>query len=268
MPSAAPEVRRLLILWLGCWVAYSLSGLMGGGGLEPLFLLDYGALFSGQLQYLPGLVGYALGHEAFPGLWHLAINALLLWIFGQEAEALYRGRRFWKLVGAAVAAGAGVHLVLHLVVGGPFAIPVIGGSGIVSAVIAVNAAVYPDRMLSFFGLIRFRMMTLFLVYLLLDLMGFAFALAGQTDGVAVDVHLAGAALGWWWAGGFQRGFGPLTRWRERRAAARQQRRRQQAAGEEAELDRILAKISAEGLNSLNAKERQFLERRSRDRRDR
>ncbi len=268
MPSAAPEVRRLLILWLVCWVVYSLSGLLGGSGLEPVFVMDFGALFEGQLHYLPGLVGYALGHEAFPGLWHLAMNALLLWIFGQEAEALYRGRRFWKLVAAAVAAGVVVHLLLHLVVGGPFAIPVIGGSGVVSAVIAVNAAVYPDRVLNLFGLIRFRMITLFLVYLLLDLMGFLFALAGQTGGVAVDVHLAGAALGWWWAGGFQRGFGPLTRWREKRAGAKQQRQRQSSQAEEAELDRILAKISAEGINSLSRKERQFLERRSRDRRQR
>ncbi len=266
MPSAAPEVRRLLLIWVACWIASSLAGLAGGRGLDPLFLLDYEALFAGQLQFLPGVAGYALGHSPFPAVWHLGMNALLLWIFGPEVEALYRGRRFWKLAGAAVAAGALVHLVLQLAVGGPFRAAVVGGSGIVSAVIAVQAAVYPDRQLSFFGLFRFRMMTLFLVYLVLDLMGFAFALAGQSDGVAVDVHLAGAATGWWWAGGFQRRDAPWAGWLRRRAEARRRREREREAGEEAELDRILAKISAEGLNSLTPRERQFLERRSRGRR--
>ncbi|MBC8327206.1 MAG: rhomboid family intramembrane serine protease, partial [Planctomycetes bacterium] len=212
MPSAAPEVRRLLILWVAAWLVYSLSGLVGsGGGLEPLLLMDYRALFAGRLEYLPGLVGHAFGHEAFPALGHIFFNGLLLWIFGPEVEALYRGRRFWKLFLAAVAAGAGVHLLLHLVVGGPFSIPVIGGSGFVSAVIAINAAVYPGRVLSFFGVFRFRMMTLFLVYLVLDLMGFLFALAFLIGGVAVDSHPSRAAPHWLWGWRFQRCCCPLGR---------------------------------------------------------
>lgn len=268
MPSAAPNVRRLLIAWVAVWLLQSLARAGGGAGVDVLFLLDPRALFDGRLAALPGLAAYALGHQPFPELLHLGFNALMLWFFGPEVEQLYRGRRFWKLVGAAVAAGTLLHVLLYATAGGPFTSPVIGGSGVVSAMLAVLAAVYPSLRINLFGFIPLRMMTLFLAYLVLDLLGFLYALAGRSDGVAVDVHLAGAAVGWWWAGGFQRFDGPLRGWRGRAEARRRAAAARREAEEEAELDRILGKISAEGLGSLNSAEKRLLERRARSRRGR
>ena len=112
-----------------------------------------------------------------------------------------------------------------------------------------------------------RLIVFFAVLVGLDLLGFIAQCAGRGGGVATQVHLAGAAVGWFWANGFAHlGWpDPLSRWRASRQEAARRREATRAADDEAELDRILAKISREGLPSLTAKERDFLEKRSRDR---
>jgi hypothetical protein len=54
--------------------------------------------------------------------------------------------------------------------------------------------------------------------------------------------------------------GLLAGWRRRRAEAREQKARTARAQLEAEVDRILAKVHAEGLASLTAREKQALQR--------
>lgn len=60
--------------------------------------------------------------------------------------------------------------------------------------------------------------------------------------------------------GGQTGGTVLSRWRDRREAARAERTAAAAAAEQAELDRLLAKVSAQGLPSLSAAERRMLQR--------
>ncbi len=65
--------------------------------------------------------------------------------------------------------------------------------------------------------------------------------------------------------------GLLAGWRARRAAAAELRRERADAAEQAELDRLLAKVSEHGLPSLSAGERRMLQRiseRERERKDR
>jgi len=230
-------------------------------GLSIWLSLDP-TLLQGNLAAIPGLVTYALVHD--PGnILHAGINMYLLYAFGGEVEILYRGRRFLGFLLAATLAGSVFHLLLSSL-SFDFASRVVGGSGIVMAILAVNAAIYPGRILNLL-ILRCRMITFFLFFVGLDLLNFLATWVGGNIQVATDVHLAGAAAGWIWAGGFQRFDNPIgrvsRRWREKQAAAGRQRRR---AGE-AELDRILAKISRGGLPSLTRGERKFLKKRSRDR---
>jgi len=230
-------------------------------GLSIWLSLDP-TLLQGNLAAFPGLVTYVLVHD--PGsILHAGINMYLLYAFGGEVEILYRGRRFlWFLLAAALA-GSFFHLLLAAL-SLNFASRVVGGSGIVMAILAVNAAIYPGRILNLL-ILRCRMITFFLFFVGLDLLNFLATWAGGNIQVATDVHLAGAAAGWIWAGGFQRFDNPIgratRRWREKHAAAGGERRR---AGE-AELDRILAKIGRGGLPSLTRGERRFLKKRSRGR---
>ncbi|HEX9794030.1 MAG TPA: rhomboid family intramembrane serine protease [Planctomycetota bacterium] len=260
-------VQRLVVVWVAMWVVSFLSRL-SGAGLTGLLALDPFALFGadgwpGLFAALPGVLGYALVHEPL-SIWHVAFNALLLWVFGPEAEQLFAGRRFLRFFLVVTLAGAAIHLLLAALVGGVFLASVAGGSGLVSAVLAVNAAVYPDRVLNLIFL-RCRMITLFLVLVGLDVLWFVADLSGYSSHVANDVHLAGAGVGWLAAGGLHRGTGPFARFAARRRAAAAGREQRRAAGEERELDRILAKIGSEGMPSLTASERRFLERRSKRR---
>ncbi len=257
LPATTPLVRRLLLLWVAVWLAESLL-FLGGLDLAGFLALRPADLLGLDVLALPGLVTYAVAHAPFPTLLHLAVNAYLLWVFGGEVETLWPGRRFLAFLGWVVLVGAGVHLLLVPLMGASM---VLGGSGIVNAVLAANAAMYPGRILDLI-LLRCRLITFFLVWLAVDVLRALYMAGGMGTGVAADVHLAGAAVGWIWAGGLERHGGPfrgiILRWRGRQA----EQARRRAREEEAELDRILAKIGREGLSSLSPRERRFLERRS------
>ncbi|MDP6850433.1 MAG: rhomboid family intramembrane serine protease, partial [Planctomycetota bacterium] len=172
--------------------------------------------------------------------------------------------RFLKLMGASILAGALSQFVLYLLFAGTYSVPVTGGSGMVMTALAVQAAVYPDRILSLI-LFRCRLINFFLALLLLDILGFLYSIAGQGGGIATHVHLAGAAVGWWWAGGHQHAPKWWVSWRSGRAQKKREQHHQRNRNEDLELDRILAKISEQGLPSLTDQERSFLEERSRKR---
>ena len=145
-----------------------------------------------------------------------------------------------------------------------FRVPVVGGSGLVWTVLAASAAMYPGRRLNLI-LFTCTLRSFFLVLLGLDFLCFLADLFGTGNGVAQQVHLAGALVGWLAVGGFGRGELPgfLLRWRQKRARKLADRAREADAAVEAELDRILAKIGREGMTSLTAREREFLHKRSR-----
>ncbi len=259
-----PLVRRLLILWVAIWLASFLLGLFDVP-LADWFALSPGALFDGEITALPGLVLYAFVHEP-NSILHLLFNAWILAFAGPEVERLWPQRRFLRFLTVVVISGALVHLMLAALIPSAFRVPVIGGSGFVLACLAAMTALYPHLRINLF-LIQVRLLPVFLVLVALDLLRMTAFLAGKGGPVAADVHLAGAAAGWAWAGGFAR-FGPLRRWSEKRQARRQDRQARRTAHKESELNRILDKINDHGMPSLTKKERQFLERRSRQMRSR
>lgn len=264
MLTQSPVTRAILATWVAIWLLSFLSAL-AGPGLAAWLALDAAALLDGRLLALPGVLTHAVAHDPY-GVLHLLLNALAFFWLAPELELLWPGRRFLLFLAGAALAGAGVHLLLAAAFPASFAFVVLGGSGLVSAVLAAHAAIYPDRQLSLI-FFRCRLIHFFLVLLALDVLWFIADLAGRHSGVAHEVHLAGTAVGWLHAGGFWRRGAPfgdrnrspfarLRAWRDRRAARR-------AASDEAELDRILAKIGRHGMPALTAAERSFLERRSR-----
>jgi membrane associated rhomboid family serine protease len=209
---------------------------------------------------LPGILGYTLVHSRL-SIFHLLFNGYMFALFAPEIERLFPGKFFMVLMLKAALAGAVTTLVLYWLMPATFGHPVIGGSGLVTAVFAASAAMYPGRIMNLLFL-RIRLITFFLVLIGLDLLFFFGNILGSADGVAHHVHLAGAFIGWTAVGGFQRFDGPWKGWIEKSARKKTQKQQRQSQNDEAELDRILAKISREGLPSLTAKERQFLEQRS------
>ena len=261
MPTPPPVVRALVLLWGGLFLLDLVLG-MFGGGLAAALALDPPALLRLQPAALPGALGYALVHAGFL---HALLNAWFFLVFAPEIEVLLPGRRMVRLLLKAAVAGLVVGLLLALLLPDRFGARILGGSGLAAAALAAHAAVYPGRRLHFF-VIEFSVRTLFLVVLAIDVLGLVAQLVGQPAATAHAVHLAGTAVGWQAMGGFARFEGPWRRFAEARRRRRADRERRAAQADDVEEDRILAKISREGLTALSDAERAFLQRRSRRKR--
>ena len=196
------------------------------------------------------------------GLWHLVFNMLSLVFFGPRLEAELGGRDFLLLYFISGISGALLSFVTPLV-------GVIGASGAVFGVLLGFARYWPRETIMIWGIVPVQARWLVVIMTGLSLLG------GFTggDNIAHFAHL----------GGFAGGFLFLTiRDRNTRAArfraqmavpppsgadldrwGRIDRARMHEVNRE-ELDRILAKITDQGIGSLTPEERAFLNRFSPD----
>ena len=242
---------------------------------------------------LAGLVEFApVGATARPwsfvtymfvhgGLLHLLANSLGLFIFGPPVERQMGSRTFLLYylycgVGAAV-----VSMVVSLA--GVHVAPFVGASGAILGVAFAFARAFPDAELMIFPLpMPIKAKHLIMITAAIDILG---AMLGS-DNIAHVAHLGGMASGWLFfalqGGNRAPEIARLPSMRPPRVAVPQRDasgrapRAEQAAPsrpapvvappaadpaaiESAELDRLLDKISATGLDSLSASEREFLD---------
>ena len=235
------------------------------------------------LRFAPGealqrpwtFVTYMFVHA---GLLHLLGNMFMLFVFGPPVEHRLGGRAFilyylYCGIGAAV---------LSLVLSGFMAtanVPIVGASGAVLGVGVAFAMLWPDSELFVFPLpfpVKARTFILFLVGL--DVL---FSLVTPKDGIAHLAHIGGAAFGYLFfrlQALSRRSPHPPPRAVERvvmvqsGAAEPELRtppapirplRRAESDPVAAEVDRVLDKISEQGIDSLTAAERRFLDEVSR-----
>jgi membrane associated rhomboid family serine protease len=202
------------------------------------------------------LVSYALLHD---DVWHIAFNMLYLWFFGPDLEAWMGRASFLRLyVGGAIVGGL-AQWGWWLATGTPGA--VVGASGAVYAIMVLSAFRWPHRTLLLWFVLPVPVWLLVGVRVVGDIFAFINPPPHQT--VAVLAHLGGAVFAAIW---HVRG-DALERFLERRKRAAAVRQTEALQDNRREMDRILAKIQASGLNSLDGGERAFLERRSRELRD-
>ncbi len=227
---------------------------------------------------------YGFAHDP-NGLTHLLFNMLALFFFGPPIERRLGRGEFTFFYFAALLVGGVVWSVGNV---GANAV-CLGASGAISAVVLLFAFYYPHAQILIFGIIptpAWLAGALFVVY---DALG---ARSGAGN-IAHDVHLAGAAfaLVYYLAGlnfselavGKGRNRKSLRRWLEKRERARKDAASgpstvpfkssdaaKKAADEiafeklEAEVDRLLLKISESGEESLTEVERETLRRASRE----
>jgi membrane associated rhomboid family serine protease len=244
--------------------------------------------FVDALTFVPALaftrpwtfISYIFVHA---GLFHLLLNTIFLVALGPSVERRMGSEKFLAYflycgIGAAVFTVA--LNVVHPV--GPF----IGMSGAVMGIAIAYALLLPDRELLVFPLpIPIRVTVLVALLAAFDLTGALF----WHDGIAHEAHLGGLFFGWLFfrinaisgaplptrppldhvvlvSHGItdDTGHGP-----SRPAAAARRSRTTGPADDaaEAELDRLLDKISAQGIGSLSPAERRRLDEMSRRRKD-
>ncbi len=206
------------------------------------------------------LVTYMFLHA---GIWHLVFNMIGLFFFGPRLEARLGGRHFLGLYFASGFTGALLSLPFNPFVG------IVGASGAVFGVLLGFARYWPRERIYIWGIIPIEARVLVILLTVLALWG---GFGAGRSGVAHFAHL----------GGFLGGFLYL-KWREVRSPAaqfkakasrvptklpirsdvekwRKIRREDLHPINRDELDRILDKIGATGVESLTQDERAFLER--------
>ena len=207
------------------------------------------------------LVSYMFLHA---DLWHLFFNMLGLFFFGPRLEARLGPRHFLGLYFVSGLMGA----VLSI----PFTpiVRIVGASGALFGVLLAFARYWPKERIYIWGIIPIEARTLVIVVTVLSLW-FGFSAGGS--GIAHFAHLGGFLGGYLYIKWHERS-SPAARFKakaspfeQRKRAARseiegwQQIRREDLHPiNRAELDRILDKISGNGVESLMPDERAFLDR--------
>jgi membrane associated rhomboid family serine protease len=217
---------------------------------------------------------------------HLAVNMLGLYVFGTAVEQRLTSRVFLPFY---LFCGVGAALLTLLVAPMLPIAPFIGASGAVMGVSIVFALLWPDAEMVVFPIpvpMKARTLAIGLVAFNFAMLVLEHMRAFGVGGVAYEAHLGGALMGYLFfrvqtvsrraprevVRPVERGVvmapsATLPADRTTAAApARSTRRRAEADPVSAEMDRVLDKISAEGMQSLTQQERQFLDEVARQKR--
>jgi len=222
------------------------------GWYERHFALSNAGLSHG---YVWQLVTYQFMHANFL---HLFFNAWAIYIFGLAIESDLGPRRFAALMFSSGIIGGVVQSLVAFVWPAYFDVPVVGASACGFGLIAAYAALYPTRELQMLFIpITFTARTLLIVFAVIALIGFGFRLGN----VAHAAHLGGMAMGWAFVRINWKRFFPAKK--DEFASPRRPTRLEvydaPDQSTEREVDAILDKISAHGIKSLTAREREILE---------
>jgi membrane associated rhomboid family serine protease len=267
MFGMTPWVRRLMVANLVVFLlqVFVSPGFLATLGFSPLYAFRQPWTF----------VTYMFVHA---NLLHLAFNLLALYVFGPEVEERMGGGPFLRYYLLCGLGGAALSLVLGWSFGRLN--PVVGASAAVYGVLLAFAWAAPDQPIYVFLLpapIAAKWLVTFLVAVSLVL-----ALFPTSDGVAHLAHLGGFATGFlylkiadWRLGraehNLRRRSEPSVLVHPGRAARASDTpkppRRVERDPSQAEIDRVLDKISARGIDSLTPAERRFLAEMSRKMRD-
>jgi membrane associated rhomboid family serine protease len=237
-------------------VSRTLMDMLYGLGEMRVGINGSPGVFTGQVWRL---VTYQYLHS-MEGPFHLLFNMLGLYFFGPPLEARWGPRRLFAFYTACGVAGA-ILFVALVVVGVVGDARMIGASGCVLGLLAGCAVLMPQMtiILLFFPVpIRMAAALLVFVYLLNILT----ALANPIRGAGADAaHLGGMLFGalWCWRG-LRLGSSPgwIRNFQQRRERSTWQREMQRQQALQAEVDRILAKVHDQGIQSLTRREKRAL----------
>ena len=241
---------------------------------------DQPILIPAGLEWLPGYLplskeglahGYAWQFVSYQflhaGFWHLLLNCWAIYTFGRELETLLGGKKFLVLMFSSGIVGGVFQILVALVWPQYFGGPVVGASACAFGLVAAFALIFPEReltMLIFFVIpVHLRAQTLLMISAVLAVAGIMFPM----NNVANAAHLGGMAMGWFFVRRImQRDWSPLTGalnfGRVPQKATPIKSIRDEVAAKDflqEEVDSILDKISAHGIQSLTSREREILE---------
>jgi membrane associated rhomboid family serine protease len=247
-----PPTRMALGVIAACFAMFVLQNLVRGSTAWLDLTFERGLAFWQPWR----LVTYQYLHL---GPWHIFFNLLGIYFFLPPLE------RHWGWRGSlAFYTGGGLAAaILFGLMSAVWHVPsaLVGASGCVFAALAACAVLFPQQQI----LLLVFLVPIRVVAVLLGILWLLQIIGSGPEGLSSAAHLGGLAFGvlvpW-------KLLPAARRWAERREAARAVREMRLQAEEEEAVDRILAKVHAQGMQSLTARERRTLERASRRERER
>jgi len=211
------------------------------------------------------LLTYAFAHD-WSSYSHIFWNMFGLYIFGRDVEGVYGRKEFLRMYLVVALLGGIVFAVRGMLFVEPDrwqSYSVVGASGAVMAVTLLFCLHFPKRTVLLMMVLPVPAWALGAMYILADLA----RIVGSSGGVAFDVHLAGAAFaicyfrfGWrvshWLPGARLPKF-------KRRPKLKLHDPKDNYEELDTEGDRLLQKVSRDGIESLTAAEKRKLEAYSR-----
>ena len=234
---------------------------------------SYFALSLDGLQH--GFVWQFLTYQFMHGgLLHLLVNLWAIYVFGNEVELALGRRSYLTLYLVSGIIGGIVQTLAGVAFRGEFAAPVVGASAAAFGLAAAFSLLFPDRLLLLFFIIPVRAKYLLVISGLLTVYGLMF----PGGNIAHAAHLGGLLTGiiyvryasqwnWRWPKFKLRRTSPrlvkVSTDQARRWAKSRPPEAEDLPAEEflsKEVDPILDKISASGIQSLTERERRILEK--------
>ena len=268
-PSFRPAWSWTVVLLIAYLVMFLAERVVAHFYPESFFFDRYLALSPAGIEhgYVWQLVTYQFMHA---GWLHIFMNSWVIYVFGREMESVLGGRKFLSLMLSSGIVGGIFQVLVALVWPAYFGGEVVGASACAFGLVAAYALLFPDRELTMLLLfvipVHLRARTLLTISIIIAVAGFAFHDVIM-PGVAHAAHLGGMAMGWFFVrfilqGDWSRLAGTM-RPVEKKSSPRI--RLEPAAPDpdgsfmESEVDPILDKISAHGIQSLTTREREILE---------
>jgi membrane associated rhomboid family serine protease len=255
-------------LLVASYVLVFLAQLIVGGVFhQQEFFYKYLALSREGIAQ--GFVWQLVTYQFMHGGWmHLILNCWAILIFGSELERMLGVRRYLTLAFSSGIVGGVFQVLTAMLWPSLFGGSVVGASACAFGLVAAFALMFPDQELTILILfvipVRLRARTLLMVSVVIALMGILFPLGKMfpLGNVANAAHLGGMAMGWFYVKKIIKNPALLgTAGEERLFRATPAPAAESPADDAADedVDAVLDKISARGINSLTARERAILE---------
>ena len=255
------RITRIVLALMAVNVLVYLVGWIGGTSVI-LQMIEWCGLTPNDVKqgHIWQLLTYMFLHA---DLLHLFFNMFTLWMFGCEIERSWGSREFLKYY-AVTGVGAGIlTFALSLSLHSNTGVPTIGASGAIFGVLVAYALVFPNRLIYLWFI--FPIKAKYLVGCFAIFTFIASFKQPQGGGVAHFAHLGGILIGYlyvkadWRISRISRFLSEKSR---KRKLAKLGNSRQEEDRILEQVDRILDKINAQGMDSLTGKERKILERAS------
>jgi membrane associated rhomboid family serine protease len=215
--------------------------------------------------YIWQLFTYMFLHGNFG---HIFINMFFLWMFGSDIERAWGKERFLKYY-FITGVGAGIINVLFTP---NSSLPIIGASGAVFGILVAFVLMFPDRKLMFLIFpLPIKAKHLAIIGGILVFLGAAQQMVGQGGGIDHFAHLGGVVVGYIYLKYIQRKNLGRASFRKGPSLWRKTKvvfsilfnlYTKPDIDIDTEVDRILDKISKEGMESLTKKEKEILMKKS------